>query len=99
MKHIILVDDDVDIFDTDDVMWAMTTRFQAERSIVPIPGVRCHPLDPSAAPDFLWTNVDHGISTKTIFDCTVPWDLRDRFIRAPFQDVDVKKFLPDWTGD
>jgi 4-hydroxy-3-polyprenylbenzoate decarboxylase len=98
MKHIILVDDDVDIFDTDDVLWAMTTRFQAERSVVPIPGVRCHPLDPSADPEFLWTNFDHGISTKVIFDCTVPWDLRDRFIRAPFQDVDVSKFLPEWAG-
>ncbi|WP_216893748.1 UbiD family decarboxylase [Nocardia alni] len=98
MKHIILVDDDVDIFDTDDVLWAMTTRFQAERSIIPIPGVRCHPLDPSADPDFLWTNVDHGMSTKVIFDCTVPWNLRDSFIRAPFQDVDVSKFLPGWTA-
>lgn len=98
MKHVILVDDDVDIFDTDDVLWAMTTRFQAERSVIPIPGVRCHPLDPSADPQFLWTNFNHGISTKVIFDCTVPWELRDRFIRAPFQDVDVAKFLPDWTG-
>ncbi|MFT3863238.1 MAG: UbiD family decarboxylase [Solirubrobacterales bacterium] len=98
MKHIILVDDDVDIFDTDDVLWAMTTRFQAERSVIPIPGVRCHPLDPSADPDFLWTNFNHGISTKVIFDCTVPWELRDRFIRAPFKDVDVTRFLPDWTG-
>ncbi|WP_267618499.1 UbiD family decarboxylase [Gordonia bronchialis] len=99
MKHIILVDDDVDIFDTDDVLWAMTTRFQAERSVIPIPGVRCHPLDPSADPDFLWTNFAHGISTKVIFDCTVPWALRDKFIRAPFQDVDVTKFLPDWPDD
>lgn len=98
MKHIILVDDDVDLFDTDDVLWALTTRFQAERSFVPIPGVRCHPLDPSASPDFLWTNADPGMSTKAIFDATVPWDLRDRFIRAPFVDVDVTRFLPDWTG-
>ncbi|WP_406635348.1 UbiD family decarboxylase [Amycolatopsis sp. WGS_07] len=97
MKHVILVDDDVDIFDTDDVLWAMTTRFQAERSVVPIPGVRCHALDPSASPDLLWTNVEPGISTKVIFDCTVPWNLRDRFIRSPFQDVDVERFLPGWS--
>ena len=88
----------MDIFDTDDVLWAMTTRYQAQRSVIPIPGVRCDPLDPSADPDFLWTNFDHGISTKVIFDCTVPWSLRDGFIRAPFQDVDVKRFLPGWTG-
>jgi 4-hydroxy-3-polyprenylbenzoate decarboxylase len=98
LKHCILVDDDVDIFDTDDVLWAMTTRFQAERSVIPIPGVRCHPLDPSARPEFLWTNADPGTSTKVIFDCTVPWNLREHFHRSPFRDVDVTKFLPDWTG-
>jgi 4-hydroxy-3-polyprenylbenzoate decarboxylase len=96
MKHIILVDDDVDIFDTDDVLWAMTTRFQSERSIVSIPGVRCHALDPSADPDFLWTNAEPGISSKVIFDCTVPWSLRSRFVRSPFQDVDIERFLPGW---
>ena len=99
LKHCILVDDDVDIFDTDDVLWAMTTRFQAERSVIPIPGVRCHPLDPSSRPEFLWTNADPGTATKVIFDCTVPWNLREHFHRSPFRDVDVTKFLPDWTGD
>jgi hypothetical protein len=33
-----------------------------------------------------------------IFDRTVPWSMRDTVIRAPFQDVDVTHFLPDWTG-
>lgn len=28
LKHVILVDEDVDIFDSDDVMWAMQTRYQ-----------------------------------------------------------------------
>ncbi len=53
-------------------------------------------FEPPADPEFLWSSVDHGISTETI---TVPWDMRDRFLRAPFQDVDVRKFLPDRTGD
>ena len=48
----ILVDEDVDIFDTNDVLWAMTTRYQGDVSTVFIPGVRCHPLDPSQSPDF-----------------------------------------------
>jgi gallate decarboxylase subunit C len=39
------------------------------------------------------------MATKVIFDCTVPWHMRDKFIRAPFRDVDVAKFLPDWSGD
>ena len=40
LKHVILVDDDVDLFDTDDVLWALNTRFQgfaAIRSILPNP--------------------------------------------------------------
>ncbi|MGN0998484.1 MAG: UbiD family decarboxylase, partial [Faecousia sp.] len=52
LKHVILVDEDVDIFDTDDVLWAMNTRFQGDRDIITIPGIRCHPLDPSAGPEY-----------------------------------------------
>ncbi|MBQ8986918.1 MAG: UbiD family decarboxylase [Lachnospiraceae bacterium] len=93
LKHVILVDEDVDIFDTDDVMWAMTTRVQGDRDIVAIPGVRCHPLDPSSNPLYSPSIRDIGISCKMIFDCTVPFDLKDRFIRAPFMEVDYKKWL------
>ena len=50
LKHVILVDEDVDIFDSNDVLWAMTTRYQGDVSTVFIPGVRCHPLDPSQSP-------------------------------------------------
>ncbi|VFS89140.1 Phenolic acid decarboxylase subunit C [Raoultella planticola] len=49
LKHVILVDEDVDIFDSDDVMWAMQTRYQGDVDTLFIPGVRCHPLDPSQA--------------------------------------------------
>ena len=38
LKHVFLVDPDVDIFDMSDVMWAMTTRFQADRDLITIPG-------------------------------------------------------------
>ena len=93
LKHVILVDEDVDIFDTNDVLWAMNTRFQGDRDIITIPGVRCHPLDPSSHPDYTDSIRDIGISTKTIFDCTVPFDQKDRFIRAPFMELDPKKWL------
>ena len=93
LKHVILVDEDVDPFDTCDVLWAMNTRFQGDRDIITIPGVRCHPLDPSADPAYsplLW---DRGISCKTMFDCTVPFPLRDRFRRAEFLEVDPAPWL------
>ena len=94
LKHVILVDEDVNIFDTNDVLWAMTTRYQGDASTVFIPGVRCHPLDPSQSPDFSPTIPAPATSCKTIFDCTVPFRLKDRFHRAPFLPVDLKRFLP-----
>jgi len=89
-----VVDEDVDIFDTNDVLWAMTTRYQGDRSTVFIPGVRCHPLDPSQSPDFSPSIPAKGISCKTIFDCTVPYHLKDRFRRPQFMPVDLAKYLP-----
>lgn len=97
LKQMILVDEDVDIFDTNDVLWAMTTRMQADVDIVTIPGVRCHPLDPSNDPACSWSIRDHGIACKTIYDATVPFNQKARFQRAKFMEVDVKKFLPDFT--
>ena len=97
LKQVILVDEDVDIFDTNDVLWAMTTRMQADVDIVTIPGVRCHPLDPSNDPACSWSIRDHGSAFKTIYDATVPFNQKARFQRAKFMEVDVKKFLPDFT--
>lgn len=97
LKQVILVDEDVDIFDTNDVIWAMTTRMQADVDIVTIPGVRCHPLDPSNDPACSWSIRDHGIACKTIYDATIPFNQKARFQRAKFMEVDVKKFLPDFT--
>ncbi len=94
LKHVILVDDDVDLFNTDEVLWAMTTRCQGDASTVFIPGVRCHPLDPSQSPRFSPSIRAEGISCKTIFDCTVPWAMREEFRRAAFDDADASRFLP-----
>ena len=93
LKHVILVDEDVDIYDTNDVLWAMTTRFQGDVSSVFIPGVRCHPADPSQTPEFSKSVLSRGISCKAIFDCTVPFHLKDRFQRTPFAEVDVSRFI------
>lgn len=95
LKHVIVVDEDVDPFDSNEVLWAMTTRYQGDSSTVFIPGVRCHPLDPSESPEFSPTIRAPGISCKTIFDCTVPWAMKQAFRRAEFEDVDESRFLPD----
>ena len=34
LKHVFLVDEDVDCFDMNDVLWAMNTRFQGDTDII-----------------------------------------------------------------
>ncbi len=96
LKHVFLVDEDVDPFDISDVMWAMTTRFQADTDLITIPGVQCHPLDPSNQPEYSPHIRASGVACKAIFDCTVPFDQKDRFQRAQFQEVDPTHWLKDY---
>ena len=93
LQNVYLVDEDVDCFDMNDVLWAMNTRFQGDADIITIPGVRCHPLDPSNDPTCSSSIRDHGIACKTIFDCTVPYDQKERFKRARFMEVDPEHWL------
>jgi len=50
-KYVIVVDDDVDIFDMNDVMWALATRVRAEKDIVFVPGAKAAILDPTSDPE------------------------------------------------
>lgn len=97
LKQVIMVDEDVDIFDTDDILWAMQTRYQGDVDTVFIPGVRCHPLDPSQTPAYSPSILQQGMTCKTIFDCTVPWHLKAQFERSKFKQVDVTRFLPNFA--
>jgi len=93
LKNIILVDEDVDIFDSNEVLWAMTTRYQGDMSTIFIPGVIGHVLDPSQDESFSARIIQRGTTCKTIFDCTVPWPAKAHFVRAKFLDVDPAPFL------
>ena len=50
-KFVVVVDDDVDIFDINDVMWAIATRMRPEKDIVFIPGAKGAILDPTSDPE------------------------------------------------
>jgi 2,5-furandicarboxylate decarboxylase 1 len=50
-KQVIVVDDDVDIFDVNDVLWAVATRVRAEKDIIFIPGAKGAVLDPVSDPE------------------------------------------------
>lgn len=50
-KHVIVVDEDVDIFDMSDVMWAIATRVRPSQDIFTIPGCKGAILDPTSDPE------------------------------------------------
>ena len=47
VKNVFVVDPDVDIYSDEQMDWAMATRFQADRDLVMMGGMRALPLDPS----------------------------------------------------
>ena len=47
VKHVFVVDDDIDVFSDAQMDWALATRFQADRDLVVASGFRAVPLDPS----------------------------------------------------
>jgi 2,5-furandicarboxylate decarboxylase 1 len=63
IKKVVVVDEDIDIFDMEQVEWALATRFQADRDLVVIPKIQISTLDPSS---------DSGIGTKMGMDATAP---------------------------
>ena len=63
MKQIVIVDEDIDIFDDKDVEWAIATRFQADRGLVVLYDVRGSSIDPSAR---------DGFTSKMGIDATKP---------------------------
>lgn len=95
LKTVILVDEDVDIFDMNDVIWTMNTRFQADQDLVVLPGMRNHPLDPSERPEYDPKSIrTRGMSSKLIIDGTVPFDMKEQFERAQFKQIaDWEKYL------
>jgi 2,5-furandicarboxylate decarboxylase 1 len=50
LKHVVIVDDDIDVNNPMDVEWAIATRVQADRDVLIITNARGKPLDPSLPP-------------------------------------------------
>ena len=69
LKHVVIVDNDVDLYDPAAVEWAIATRFQADQDLVVLPDQPSSSLDPSAklAPG------QKARSAKMGLDATIPW--------------------------
>jgi anhydromevalonate phosphate decarboxylase len=63
VKHVVIVDADIDVNNPQDIEWAIATRLQADKGLVMIQNARGSSLDPSA-------NQEDGTTTKVGIDAT-----------------------------
>ncbi|MGU3421827.1 UbiD family decarboxylase [Methylobacterium sp. D54C] len=94
IKHAVVVDTDVDIHDPQEVEWAVSTRFQADRDLVVIANSQGSKLDPSTC---------DGVGAKMGLDATAPLDappMKFTRIRVPGEaEVDLAATIvsgADW---
>lgn len=76
LKHVVVVDDDIDIDNMSEIEWAIATRFQGDEDLIIIKKARGSSLDPSS-------DKERMITCKVGIDATIPWDKpRERFLKA-----------------
>ena len=95
LKHVVVVDEDIDVHNAMDVEWAIATRVQGDKDIIVIPGARAKPLDPSLAV------MPHGVvptGAKVGIDATIGEGIpKERFERIAYAYADKAK-ITDYAG-
>jgi 2,5-furandicarboxylate decarboxylase 1 len=99
LKHVVVVDDDVNPFDATEVEWAIATRFQADRDLLVFEDQPSSSLDPSAK----LVPGQKARSAKMGLDATIPWTdrvgrslssaERDGFQKVRYAPVDLSRYL------
>jgi 2,5-furandicarboxylate decarboxylase 1 len=88
VKHVIVVDEDVDIHNPEEVEWAVATRVQADRDVVIVSGTQGSKLDPST---------NNGIGAKMGLDATKPLDAEEMLYKRIYvpgeEKVDLKEAI------
>ncbi len=88
LKHVVIVDDDIDVYNGQEVEWAIATRVQGDRDVIIVPGVRAKPLDPSLyiTPGIVPTGAKVGI------DATIGEGIpKERYERVDYAYADSAK--------
>jgi 2,5-furandicarboxylate decarboxylase 1 len=88
LKHVLVVDDDVNVYDPAELEWSIATRVQADASVVVWPNQSGSSLDPSA----LHVPGIKSRTSKVGVDATIPWrkpsgELRTEAERHAFRKV------------
>jgi len=87
MKHVFVVDDDINIHDPNEIEWAMATRFQADKNMI-MKREKGSSLDPSS-------DMDTQMTCKVGFDLTIPEGGKKEFRRPT---LPMKLSLDDYLA-
>jgi 4-hydroxy-3-polyprenylbenzoate decarboxylase len=90
LKTVIVVDDDIDPWDMPRVLYALSFRFQPNRSQV-IKRGRSTPLDPSVPID------ERGMTGRLLLDATIPYDWKEKPIPIELDPDVVEKVQARWS--
>lgn len=100
LKHVIVVDPDIDVHDTEQVLWASHVRFQADRDLVTVAGAKGIRMDPSA--DQFTTPIGSDTLTAKIgIDATRPltgFPDRADLPHTGFESLDPRSYLSEEAG-
>jgi len=89
LKHVWIVDTDVDIYDPAQVEWAMATRFQADKDLIIYENKPGSSLDPSG----VHVPGQKSRTAKAGFDCTIPWGANKiKFERGEYDPVNLADY-------
>lgn len=86
LKHCVIVDSDINIYNPDEVEWAIATRCQADKDVLILKDQKGSSLDPSADPNTRKT-------AKMGIDATAPIKNKEDFQKAKWKKVDSKKYI------
>jgi 2,5-furandicarboxylate decarboxylase 1 len=96
VKLVIVTDDDIDIFDPDELDWALTFRVQADQDVIIVSGARGKHIDPSIR---AWAHAKDALPTtaKMGIDATIPEGVpKIRYERVKysfFEDVKLEDYI------
>jgi len=95
LKHVVVVDDDIDIFDPTEVEWAIATRVQGDKDVMVVGNARAKPLDPSLPQGY-------GVvptGAKVGVDATIPEGIpREYYERITYAYADRAKIADYING-
>ncbi|PNX47181.1 MAG: hypothetical protein BV457_06185 [Thermoplasmata archaeon M9B1D] len=90
MKHVVIIDEDVDIYNSNAVEWAIATRFQGDKNLVVKPDQPGSSLDPTSKQE----PGKKALTCKVGVDATIPFDVdKKKYEIVKYKKVDLNDYL------